>query len=396
MLAKRMANFSGSATTAVTEKVVELRAAGKNIISLNVGEPDFNTPENIKQAGIQAIIDNQTRYGASNGLVELRKLIVEKLQRDNGLSYTADQICVTVGAKQALFNAFMAIADAGDEVIVPVPCWVSYTELIKLAGAKPVLVALDVNNGYALDLEAIKKAITPKTRAIVICTPNNPTGAVYSEADLRKLAEMAVENDFYIIADEIYEKLIYEGEKHFSVGSISQEVWEHTITINGFSKAYAMTGWRLGYVAANDEVIGAIKKLQSQTTTSMPPMVQLAGVEALAGDQSFIAEMNAEFDKRRKYIVERLLAMPGVTCPVPKGAFYVLPNVSAYFGKKYQGQTISNAIDFATLLLDAGQVATVPGEAFFIPGTIRMAYANSLENLALAMDRLEAFLQELE
>lgn len=396
MLAKRMANFSGSATTAVTEKVVELRAAGKNIISLNVGEPDFNTPENIKQAGIQAVVDNQTRYGASNGLLDLRKEIVKKLKEDNGLSYTTEQICVTVGAKQALFNAFMAIADAGDEVIVPVPCWVSYTELIKLANAKPVLVPLDKEQGYALDLAAIEKAITPNTRAIVICTPNNPTGAVYSEKQLRKLAELAVKHDFYIIADEIYEKLIYEGEKHFSIGSISQEVWEHTITINGFSKAYAMTGWRLGYIAANDEVSGAIKKLQSQTTTSMPPMVQLAGLEALVGDQSFIPAMNAEFDKRRKYIIERLLAMPGITCPVPKGAFYALPNVSAHFGKKYKGQAIYNAIDFATLLLEAGQVATVPGEAFFIPGTIRMAYANSLENLATAMDRLEAFIKELE
>lgn len=396
MLAKRMAKFSGSATTAVNEKVVELRAAGKNIISMNVGEPDFNTPENIKQAGIQAIIDNQTRYGAANGLLELRKLVVKKLREENGLTYNTEQVCLTVGAKQGIFNALMAIAEEGDEVIVPTPCWVSYTELIKLAGAQPILVPLQEEAGYALDMEAIAAAVTDKTKAIIMCTPNNPTGAVYDEASLRALAALAVEKDFYIIADEIYEKLIYEGEKHFSIGSISREVWEHTITINGFSKAYAMTGWRLGYVAANDEISGAIKKLQSQTTTSMPPMVQLAGVEALQGNQDFIGAMAKEFDARRQYLVQRLQAMPGVSCPVPKGAFYVLANVSSYFGKKYKGQTVNNAIDFATLLLDAGQVATVPGEAFFIPGTIRMAYSNSMENLAMAMDRLEAFLKELE
>lgn len=396
MLASRMSKFSGSATTAVSDKVAELRAAGKNIISLNIGEPDFNTPENIKQAGIQAIVDNNTRYSTSNGIADLRKLIAEKLEMDNNLHYSAEQICIGVGAKQCLFDAIMAVAEAGDEVLLPIPCWVSYTELIKLAGATPVFVPVDNANGYVLDLEAIEKAITPYTKAIIICTPNNPTGAVYSEESLRKLAELAVKHDFYVIADEIYEKLIYGGEKHFSIGSISTEVWEHTITINGFSKAYAMTGWRLGYVAANDEVIGAVKKLQSQTTTSLAPMIQMAGVEALQGDQSFIPAMAAEFAKRREYLVQRLEAMPGITCPAPKGAFYALPNVSAYFGKKYKGKEITNAIDFATMLLDAGQVATVPGDAFYIPGTIRIAYANSLENIALAMDKLEAFLKELE
>lgn len=236
MLAERMKHFSGSPTSALIAKVAELRAQGQNIISLNVGEPDFGTPDNIKCGAIKAIVDNFTKYTAGNGIIELRKLIAKKLKEDNNLEYTTDEICATVGAKQAIFNSVMAIAGPGDEVILPIPCWVSYTEMIKFAGAKPVFVPVSEENGYDLDVDAIAKAITPNTRGIIICTPNNPSGAVYSEATLRKLAALAVEHDFYIIADEIYEKLIYDGEKHFSIGSISKEVWEHTITVNGFSK----------------------------------------------------------------------------------------------------------------------------------------------------------------
>lgn len=396
MLAERMKHFSGSPTSALIAKVAELRAQGQNIISLNVGEPDFGTPDNIKCGAIKAIVDNFTKYTAGNGIIELRKLIAKKLKEDNNLEYTTDEICATVGAKQAIFNSVMAIAGPGDEVILPIPCWVSYTEMIKFAGAKPVFVPVSEENGYDLDVDAIAKAITPNTRGIIICTPNNPSGAVYSEETLRKLAALAVEHDFYIIADEIYEKLIYDGEKHFSIGSISKEVWEHTITVNGFSKAYAMTGWRLGYVASTKEVIDGIKKIQSQTTSATSAISQKAGVAALSGPQHDLEVMVAEFDKRRKYMLQRLAEMPGVSCTTPKGAFYLLPDFSCYFGKKYQGKEIKNAIDFANTLLAAELVALVPGEAFNIPGKVRMSYSNSLENLGAAMDRIQKFVSELQ
>ena len=396
MLAARMQNFSGSATGAISMKVAELKAAGKEIIALNVGEPDFGTPDHIKCAAIKAITDNFTKYTVCPGILELRQAIAAKLQQDNNLKYTVDQICVTEGAKQAIFSTFLALTGPGDEVIVPIPCWVSYTEIIKFTGAKPVFVECKAADGYDLDLEAVAKAITPRTKAIIICSPNNPTGAVYSEATLRGLGELAVKHDFYVIADEIYEKLIYDGEKHFSIGSISPEVWEKTITVNGFSKAYAMTGWRLGYVAANDEVIGGIKKIQSQSLTNPNAITQKAGVEALTGPQYILEQMVKTFAERRSYLLQRCRELPGVTLTEPKGAFYVFPDISSCFGKKYQGRSINNAIDFTELVLTSKCVAFVPGEAFGMEGCIRLTYSNSLENLKTAMDRIAEFIAELE
>lgn len=396
MLAERMKTFSGSPTSALIAKVAELRAEGKNIVSLNVGEPDFGTPDYIKCGAIKAIIDNFTKYTAGNGIIELRRLIAKKLKEDNNIEYTTDEICATVGAKQAIFNSVMALVGPGDEVLLPVPCWVSYTEMIKFAGGKPVFVHVSEENNFDLDIEALEKAITPATKAIIICTPNNPSGAVYSENALRKLASLACEHDFYIIADEIYEKLIYDGEKHFSVASISREVWERTLTVNGFSKAYAMTGWRLGYVAANKTIIDAVKKIQSQTTSATSAISQKAGVAALSGSQHDLEVMVKEFDKRRQYMLKRLAEMPGVKCTVPKGAFYLLPDFSCYFGKKYHGREIRNAVDFANILLEEALVALVPGEAFNISGKVRMSYSNSMANLGEAMDRIQAFVKELE
>lgn len=396
MLSERMKTFSGSPTSALIAKVAELRAEGKNIISLNVGEPDFGTPDYIKCGAIKAIIDNFTKYTAGNGIIELRKLIAKKLKEDNNIEYTTDEICATVGAKQAIFNSVMALTGPGDEVLLPVPCWVSYTEMIKFAGAKPVFVPVSEKNNFDLDVEALERAITPATKAIIICTPNNPSGAVYSEGTLRKLAELACKYDFYIIADEIYEKLIYDGEKHFSVASISEEVKRRTLTVNGFSKAYAMTGWRLGYVAANKTIIDAIKKIQSQTTSATSAISQKAGVAALSGSQHDLEVMVKEFDKRRKYMLTRLAEMPGVKCSVPKGAFYLLPDFSCYFGKKYHGKEIKNAVDFANVLLEEALVALVPGEAFNISGKVRISYSNSMANLGEAMDRIQAFVKELE
>lgn len=396
MLAERMKNFSESATSVVNNKVAELRAAGKEIISLNVGEPDFNTPAYINAAAVAAMEQGFTKYTLTAGILELRKAIAKKLQQDNHVSYDVTEISVAAGAKQSIFNAVMALVGPGDEVIVPVPCWVSYTEIVKLACGTPVLVETDVNQGYDLDVAAIKRAITPRTKALILCTPNNPTGAVYKEASLRALAALAVQHGFYIIADEIYEKLIYDGEEHFSIASISPEVKALTVTINGFSKAYAMTGWRLGYAAASKEVIDAINKLQSQSVTSVNSITQKAAVAALEGPQEALAAMVEEFAQRRLYLVERLQSLSGLSCVVPKGAFYALLDISSVLGKSYQGEELKNDIDFCRLLLEAKLIALVPGSAFYAPGKVRIAYANSLENIKRAMDGMEAFLRELE
>lgn len=393
-ISDRMKNFAASPTTMLVAKVAELKAAGRDIVSLNVGEPDFDTPAYIKEAAAAAMDAGFTKYTAVAGIVELREAIAQKLQKDNGIAYKANEISVATGAKQALFNALMAIVTPGDEVLLPIPCWVSYTEMIKIAGGVPVFVNVSQTN--ELDIEAIKAAITPKTKGIIICSPNNPSGAVYKEETLRALAALALEHDFYVIADEIYEKLIYDGEKHFSIASISPEVKKHTITINGYSKAYAMTGWRLGYAAANAEVIGAINKIQSQTTSSVNSIAQKAGIAALVGPQADMEAMVVEFAKRRIYVMERLNAIQGITCVNPKGAFYVLPDVSACFGKSYNGQVIKDDSDFASLLLTEKQVALVPGVAFYAPGKVRMSYSNSMENLKKAMDRIEEFVNALE
>lgn len=396
MLAERMKSFSESATSVVSNKVAELRAAGKDIISLNVGEPDFNTPAYINAAAVAAMEQGFTKYTPTAGILELRKAIAKKLQQDNNVSYDVAEISVAAGAKQSIFNAVMALVGPGDEVIVPVPCWVSYTEIVKLACGTPVLVETDVNQGYDLDVAAIERAITPRTKALILCTPNNPTGAVYKEASLRALAALAVQHGFYIIADEIYEKLIYDGEEHFSIASISPEVKALAVTINGFSKAYAMTGWRLGYAAASKEVIDAINKLQSQSVTSVNSITQKAAVAALEGPQEALAAMVEEFAQRRLYLVERLQRLQGLSCVVPKGAFYALLDISSVLGKSYQGEELKNDIDFCRLLLEAKLIALVPGSAFYAPGKVRIAYANSLENIKRAMDGMEDFLRELE
>ena len=394
-LAERMSKFSGSPTSALIAKVAELKRQGEDIISLNVGEPDFGTPDYIKVAGMKAIADNFTKYTPGNGILELRQAIVKKLKEDNGLDYTVNEVTTAVGAKQAIASAMMVIAGPGDEVLLPIPCWVSYTEMIRLAGATPVFVPVRQDN-YELDLDAIRAAITPRTKAIVICTPNNPTGAVYSEESLRELADLAVKHDFFIVADEIYEKMVYDGAKHFSVASISREVWERTITVNGFSKAYAMTGWRIGYAAARADVIKGIMAVQSQTTSATSAISQKAALAALQGSQHDMQVMVEEFKRRKDYVVQRLNAIEGITCPDVKGAFYVYPDVQPYLGKRFGDKMIENAVDLCQYLLDEALISTVPGEAYNVPGKIRISYSNSMENLEKALDRLEHALAQLK
>lgn len=391
-----MSQIKGSPTSALIARVAELKQQGENIISLNVGEPDFGTPANIKVAGIKAITDNFTKYTPGQGILDLRQAIARKLKEDNNVSYDVNEITTAVGAKQAIFSTLMVLCGEGDEVLLPIPCWVSYTEMARLAGAEPVFVPVNNDDGFSLNLDAIEAAITPKTKAIVICTPNNPTGAVYSEESLRRLADLACKHDFYIVADEIYEKLIYDGEKHFSVASISEEVRNRTVTVNGMSKAYAMTGWRIGYAAAPKDITNGIKAIQSQMTSATSAISQKAAVEALNGPQHDLKYMVEQFDARRRYIMERLAKIPGISCVTPKGAFYVLPKVSAYFNKSHNGMVIKNAIDLASYILDTAKVALVPGENFNLPGTVRMSYSTSLENLDAALTRVEKALALLQ
>ena len=393
-LSPRMNRFSGSPTSALQVRIAELKRQGKNIVSLSIGEPDFDTPNYVKEGAIQAIQEGFTKYTPVNGIFELREAIANKLRKENGMPVTPDNICVSVGAKQGVYSSLMVLCDKGDEVIIPVPCWVSYTEMVKLSEATPILVPC--KEDFSLDLDAIRGAVTEKTKAVIICTPNNPSGAVYSEESLRALMDLAIEKDFFVLVDEIYEKLVYNGSKHFSIASISEEAFNHTITINGFSKAYAMTGWRMGYVAARQDIIKAIMRLQSQVNSSNGSIAQRAGVTALLGPQDSVDEMVKEFARRKDYVYERVCKIPDMSCPEPQGAFYVLCDISKYFGKRYQEWTINNGYDMSEYLLVTQQVATVPGEAYNIPGKIRFAYANSMENLKEAFDRIEDALAKLK
>ena len=391
---KRVNEMTPSATSSLISKIADMKAAGKDIISFNLGEPDFDTPTKVVDACIKALHDGKTKYVGVGGIAPLRSAICEKLHNDNALDYSAAQICVTTGAKQAIFNAVMALVDPGDEVIVPTPCWVSYVEIIKLAQGVPVLVATKPN--FQLDIDAVKNAVTPKTKAIIINTPNNPTGAVYGERDLEALAELAVANDFYVISDEVYEKLIYDGKAHVSIASLFPGIYQRTVTVNGLSKAYSMTGWRVGYSAAPPDIAKAMTSLQGHTTSNSTSFVQYASVAALKECSEDIAAMRNEFCRRRDYMYDRLTAIPGITCTKPGGAFYLMPNISAYFGKSYSGKTIEDSFDFCNYILEHAQVAIVPGAAFEMPVSVRFAYSASMEMIEEGMDRFETALKLLE
>jgi len=394
MISERIKRMTPSATIELEGTVEELKAAGVKVISLNAGEPDFNTPDHIVKACEKAIEEGKTRYTSVTGIKQLRDAICKKLQRDNNVSYDPSQIVVSTGAKQALDNAVMTICNPGDEVIIPIPCWVSYVEMVKLAEGIPVLVDTNPEN-FQLNLDAIEKAITPKTRAVVINTPNNPTGAVYTEESLRALGNLAVKHDFYVISDEVYEKLVYNDKKNVCIASLSEEIKEHTILINGLSKAYAMTGWRIGYSASPLDIAKGISSLQGHTTSNSTTFVQWAGLEALSGPSDTIEFMRAKFNERRRYLVERLNAMPHVTCLNADGAFYLMPNISYYFGKHYGNRVINNSVDFCSYLLEEARIAVVPGSAFEAPNSVRIAYSNSLESIKEGMDNMEKVLVKL-
>ncbi|SMP63874.1 pyridoxal phosphate-dependent aminotransferase [Anoxynatronum buryatiense] len=396
MISKRIQNMIPSATLEQAAKIAELKNQGIQIIGFNVGEPDYNTPTNIIQKAEEAYHLGLTKYTPAAGMVALREVICQKFRKEYGLDYAPKEVLVSAGAKQSLTNALMAIVDPGDEVIILTPCWVSYLEMVKLAEGVPVLVPLEENDGFRLDVAKIRKNISEKTKAIIINSPNNPTGAVYSKEDLRQLGQMAVEHDFYIISDEIYEFLVYEGEKNVCVAALSPEIKEKTITINGMSKAYAMTGWRIGYAVGPTQIIKGMADYQGNTTTSPNTPAQYASIEALANSQESVEMMRAEFDRRRRYILERINAMKNIHCSIPKGAFYVMPNVSYFYGREYKGLTVNNSLDLANYLLEEAKIAVVTGAAFEAPDNIRISYSNSMENIEKGMDRLEAALSKLK
>ncbi len=394
--AKRVRVIEPSKTLELMAKAKALKAEGKNVLEFQVGEPDFNTPENVKEAAIKAIRDNFTHYTPSPGVMELRKAICEKLQRDNNLVYTPEEVMVSNGAKQCLFNAFLALVDEGDEVIVPAPYWVTYPEAVKIAGGTPVFLETTSESDFKVTPEQLEQAITDKTKALILCSPSNPTGSVYTEEELRGIAEVVKKHQIFVFADEIYEKLVYDGLKFVSFASLDEEVKKLTITFNGVSKAYAMTGWRIGYVAAEKEIIKAMNSLQSHATSNPNSIAQMATIEALTGPQDELEEMRREFDERRKYIVKALNEIPGITCREPKGAFYVFPDISSFIGKTFKGQKIENDDTFAKLLLDNYYVVAVPGSSFGAPGFLRFSYATSLENIKNGMELLKEFTSKIE
>lgn len=394
MVSQRILDMTPSATSTLGGKIAEMKAAGINIAAFNLGEPDFPTPEKITKACMQAAMEGQTKYIAIGGILPLRQAISEKLEKDNNVRYDPSQICVSTGAKQAVFNAVMALVNPGDEVIIPTPCWVSYVEMVKLDKGIPVLVSTLAD--FQLDLRSIEAAVTNHTRAIIINTPNNPTGASYPEQDLRALAELAVRKDFYVISDEVYEKLIYGNTRHVSIASLSSEIYDRTVTINGFSKAYSMTGWRLGYSAAPMEIAKGIVSLQGHITTNSTTFVQYAGITALKECDEEIEKMRQEFLRRRDYMLDRLLKIEGITCPTPGGAFYLMPDVSAYFGKRFKDRIIENSVDFCNYMLEEAQVAIVPGSAFEMPNAVRFAYSVSIETIEQGMNRFEAAINNLK
>lgn len=395
-LSKKANSISPSITLEITGKVNELKAQGVNVMSFAAGEPDFNTPKNIIEAAIKAMDAGYTKYTKTSGIVELRKAICKKLHQENNLNYSEEQIVVSTGAKQCLANTFLAILNKGDEVILQNPCWVSYTELIKLADGVPVIVNCDENDGYKLSAKNIEKAVTSKTKAILLNSPHNPTGIVYNKNELEEIAQIAKKYNLIIISDEIYEKLIYDGEEHVSIASLSEDAYERTIVINGLSKTYAMTGWRVGYTASSAKLAKIMSSVQSHMTSNVCSISQYAALEALTGPQDSINMMKNAFEERRNFMMKKLEEIDEVSFIKPQGAFYIMVNITYFIGKSINGVKINNSIEFAKMLLEEEKVAVIPGAAFGLENFIRLSYATSMEVIEEGLDRIKSFLGKLK
>ncbi len=395
MLADRLKTLHPSPTLAMQAKAKAMRAQGINVISFGAGEPDFDTPRHIKDAGIRAIESGQTKYTEVGGIPELRAAVCQKLTRDLGLEYALDEVTVSCGAKHTLYNIMMALVNPDDEVVIPSPFWVSYPEQVRLLGGVPVPVETSESSGFDLDPAAVRRAVTPRTKIVVLNSPGNPTGAVFSAQALRQVGELAVERGFWVVSDECYEALTYEGH-HVSVASLSPEIKARTLVVNTCSKAYAMTGWRLGFAAGPTPIIKAMTDIQSQVTSNPSSISQWAAVEALGGPQDEVAVMVGEFDRRRRVIVEGLKGMAGITCVMPKGAFYVFPNISGLFGKSYKSGVLKGSADVCAFLLEEARIATVAGIDFGSDAHIRLSYATGLATIREGLSRMAAAVRALE
>ncbi|MGB3612758.1 MAG: pyridoxal phosphate-dependent aminotransferase [Elainellaceae cyanobacterium] len=383
--AARLEQVQPSLTLAITAKANAMKAAGTDVCSFTAGEPDFDTPAHIREAAKDALDAGKTRYGPVAGEPALREAIAHKLQKFNGLDYAPSNIAVTNGGKQSLYNLMMAMIEPGDEVIIPSPFWVSYPEMVKLAGGTPVIVPTEESNGFRITPEQLKNAITPQTKFFVLNSPSNPTGMVYEPEAIRQLAQVLIDADVWAVSDEIYEKILYDGAEHLSIGAVSPEMFQRTITSSGFAKAYAMTGWRVGYLAAPEPIIKATTTIQGHATSNVCTFAQYGAIAALENSQDCVEEMKTAFAKRRRVMLDGLNAIPGLSCIEPNGAFYLFPNIS---------KTGLSSMDFCTALLESHHVAVIPGIAFGADDYIRLSYATSLEEIHKGLDRLSKFVQK--
>jgi aspartate aminotransferase len=396
MLSERVSKISPSPTLALNAKTIEMKKRGIDVISFGAGEPDFDTPDNIKNAAVAAIQQGFTKYTASSGIPELKQTIANKFKRDNGLDYKASEILVSCGAKHCLYNIMQVLLNRGDEVVIPVPYWVSYIEQVRLADGHPVLMGTD---DFKINPDELRKKINKKTKALILNSPSNPAGAVYSKPELEEIADIAVDKNIFVISDEVYEKFIYlqldasgvnRSGQHHSIASFGNEIKKLTIIVNAVSKTYAMTGWCIGYCGASEEIIAAMSNIQDQSTSNPCSIAQKAALEALTGPQESVKNMRREFERRRNFIVKRLNEMPGIECDMPKGAFYVFPNVSGLFKNN-----IKNSMDLSAALLEKARIAVVPGVAFGADDYARFSYATSMRSIEEGMNRLEEFCKSL-
>ena len=396
MLSKKALNIKPSPTMAIDGKAKEMKSQGLDVIGFGAGEPDFDTPLHIREAAIEAINNGHTRYTAAAGTVELKEAICSKFKRENGLHYTPAQIVVSNGAKHSLDNVFCALLDPGDEVLIPAPFWVSYPEMVKLNDGIPVILETKEDNRFKVELELLKKACSPRTKALVLNNPSNPTGQLYPSEDLRAIGEFCAENNIYVISDEVYEKLVYGGNSCVSIATFSEAIKDQTIVVNAVSKTYAMTGWRIGYTASGPEIAAAMAAIQSQTTSNPNAIAQKAAQQALSGPQDSVAEMLKAFDERRLFMYEKINSIEGLSALEPLGAFYLFANMSGTVGKKFKGKEINDSDDFASMLLESKLVALVPGTGFGAPMHVRLSFATSLDNIKEGLDRVSAFVEELD
>lgn len=396
MLSERAKRIKPSPTLAIDSKAKSLRAAGIDIINFGVGEPDFDTPENIKEAAIKALKDGFTKYTPVGGIDPLKDAIIDKLLRDNNIQYTREEVIVSCGAKHSLYNIAQALFGPGDEVIIPTPYWVSYPDQVLLNDATAVFARTEEKEGFILKAEKLESLITKKTKALILNSPSNPTGLTYDKESLEKIAEVCLRHDMFIISDEIYEKLVYDGTSHVSIASIDKEVKDRTIVVNGLSKSHAMTGWRIGFAAGPKEIIKAMTNIQSQSTSNPNTIAQFAAIEALRGHQESVHRMVEEFDRRRRFMIKSLNSIDGVSCLTPRGAFYAFPNVSSFFGKSYENKRITSSSDIALYLLEKASVALVPGDVFGEANNIRLSYATSMENIEKGIERIRDALIKLK